>query len=160
MPPRNEPVDVFKHIDMGAKDACWRWRGAYGGRTTGLRPYFCAESRRWIAYRLVYELVYGGPLDSSQLILHSCDNGEWPIGCCNPYHLRIGTHQDNSNDMMARQRHGLPHTVVRNIRRLLSEGRSQSEVAELYGVSRETVSAIKVKRVYRQLSNVKGEENT
>jgi hypothetical protein len=99
----------------------------------------------------VYELVHGVSLGSTQLILHSCDNGDWPIGCCNPYHLRVGTPQENSNDMIARQRHGLPHAVVRNIRRLLSEGRPQSEIAELYGISRETVSAIKTMRLHRQL---------
>jgi hypothetical protein len=104
--------------------------------------------------------VHGVSLDSGQLILHSCDNGDWPIGCCNPSHLRVGTSQENTNDMMTRQRHGLPHMVVRNIRRLLSEGRSQSEVAELYGVSRETVSAINSKRIYRQLTDSMDAEAT
>jgi hypothetical protein len=160
MPRRNEPVDVFRHIDMRGRDACWRWHGAYGGRTSGMRPYFSTGSQRWIAYRLVYELVHGVSLNSTQLILHSCDNGDWPIGCCNPYHLRIGSPQENSNDMMARQRHGLPRIVVRNIRRLLSEGRPQSEIAELYGLSRETVSAIKTMRVYGQPSDDTGAETT
>ena len=139
----NLKTDVFKHINMtGGENSCWSWSGAVGGRAAEPRPYFQAEGRRYLAYRLVYELVTGKVLTPKELLLHSCDNGSMPIGCCNPRHLSIGTVQDNSNDMTERQRHGLPHHVVKAIRRLLSEGRTQTEVAELYGVARETVSAI------------------
>ena len=146
---RNSKINVFKHIDMtNGPDACWSWSGPIGGRKEEPRPYFTAEGKRWIAYRLVYELTNGTPLTSDQLLLHSCDNGRMPIGCCNPKHLRIGTVQENSNDMKSRERHGLPHHVVKAIRKLLDEGRRQQDIADLYGVSRETISAIATKRVY------------
>jgi len=45
-------------------------------------------------------------------------------------------------DMVDRERHGLPAIVVKAIRKLRSEGKTQKEVAELYGISREAVSAI------------------
>lgn len=146
----NERIDVFKHYDMKANrpDGCWPWSGATGGRKSEPRPYFQAEGKRQLAYRTVYELVHGVALVSSQLLLHSCDNGSMPVGCGNPAHLSIGTVQDNSDDMTARQRHGLPHHVVKNIRKLLSEGRTQQVIAELYGVSRETVSAIATQRAH------------
>ena len=48
--------------------------------------------------------------------------------------------------MKERERHGLPATVVRAIRRLLSEGQTQQSVADLYGVSREAISAINTGR--------------
>jgi DNA-binding NarL/FixJ family response regulator len=51
--------------------------------------------------------------------------------------------------MMERDRHGLPATVVRSIRRLLSEGRSHSDIAELYGLSRETITAINNNRSHK-----------
>ena len=44
--------------------------------------------------------------------------------------------------MKERERHVLPATIVRSIRKLRTEGKTQQEVAELYGVSRETISAI------------------
>ena len=141
--PINNRVDVFKLYDMsGGPDSCWRWSGSVGGRASEPRPYFQAEGKRYLAYRLVYELVHGVTLEPKQLLLHSCDNGSMPIGCGNPAHLSIGTVQDNSNDMTARQRHGLPHHVVNAIRNLLDQGKTQETIAELYGVSRETVSAI------------------
>ena len=76
------------------------------------------------------------------MILHSCDNGQWPIGCCNPYHMRIGNHVENSHDMMMRQRHGLPRVVVKAIRRLLDAGKTHEQIAELYGIGRTTVTMI------------------
>ena len=66
--------------------------------------------------------------------------------CCSPHHLRWGTHQDNMNDMKERERHGLPKIVIRAICKLLSEGKTQSAIAELYGISRETVSSISTGR--------------
>jgi DNA-binding XRE family transcriptional regulator len=147
----NEPVDVFKYYDMsGGPEACWVYIGnSWGGQKREPRPYFMAAGRRQIAYRWIYELVHGVTLTPDQLILHSCDNGGYPIGCGNIHHMRLGTVQDNSDDMVARQRHGMPKTVVRAIRTLLEQGRTQQDIADLYGVSRETISAIATQRAHK-----------
>lgn len=145
-----EPVDVFKHIEMREPDQCWPWLGPFGGRSDERRPYFQASGKRTMAYRWVYELYHGVELERNQLLLHSCDNGNFPVGCCNPHHLRIGSVQDNSDDMVTRDRHGLPTTVVRNIRQLLFEGKSQQHIAEIYGCSRETISAIATQRSHKE----------
>lgn len=153
----NEPIDVFQLIDMRDPDACWSWGGTWGGRSTDKRPYFMANGHRGMAYRWVYELVHGVTLNPAQLILHSCDNGGWPIGCCNPKHIRIGTREENTKDMTDRQRHGLPGTVVKAIRNLIAKGRTQEEIAELYGISRESVSAIATARVYKHQEDTGGQ---
>jgi hypothetical protein len=49
--------------------------------------------------RLVCALIYGEPL-SAQQALHSCDNPP----CINPDHLRWGSHRDNNDDKILRQR--------------------------------------------------------
>jgi hypothetical protein len=149
----NERADVFKHYDMsGGLDSCWAWSGTTGGRASEPRPYFQAEGKRYLAYRLVYELVHGVTLTKEEKLLHSCDNGSMPVGCGNPRHLRIGTTQDNSDDMKERDRHGLPAHVVSAIRRLLSQQRTQADIAELYGISRETVSAIATGRSHSHVT--------
>jgi hypothetical protein len=137
MPRKNLPTDVFKHIDMkgGDPDVCWPWMGKLNAKDG--RPYITINSLRRPAYCIVLELHSGVP-QKAQVVRHNCDN---PI-CCNPHHLVWGTHQDNMNDMKERDRHGLPKTVVRAILRLRAEGKTQSEIAELYGVSREAISAI------------------
>jgi len=154
VPSTNDPADVFKFYDMlGDAEGCWQWHGPFGGRARDRRPYFMAGHRRQIAYRWVFELTQGIILAPDQPILHSCDRGGWPIGCGCPDHLRMGTHVENMQDMTSRERHGLPKTVVRAIRRLIEEGRPQAEIAALYGFSRETVSAIATGRVYKHVTD-------
>ncbi len=142
MPRKNLPTDVFKHINMhnGDTNVCWEWTGKVNKKDS--RPYFTVEGKRRPAYSVVLEL-HSGELPKGRLATHSCDNRT----CCNPSHLSWGTHQDNMDDMVERERHGLPKTVVRAIRKLRIEGRTQSDIAELYGISRETVSAIDTGRV-------------
>jgi len=152
MPPRvNEPVDVFRFIDMRDKDDCWTWNGTWGGRSRDRRPYFMANGRRTMAYRWVWELVTGDQIPEGVMVLHSCDNGGYPIGCCNIAHMRLGSVADNSADMTERQRVGLPHTVVRAIRRLIEQGMTQQDIANRYALSRETVSAIATGRIYKRI---------
>ena len=139
----NKPHDVFKHITMRGNDDCWEWKGKLNKKDG--RPYFTVDGKRRAAYVYVIE-TYSGQMAKEQYILHSCDN---PV-CCSPYHLYFGNHQDNMNDMKERERHGLPKNVVRAIRRLRSEGRTQKEVAKLYGVSRETISAIETGRSHKE----------
>lgn len=147
-----EPIDIFKYYEMRGDDECWPYIGhAWGGQSYDQRPYFRANGRRQIAYRWVYELVNGIVLTPNQLILHSCDNGGYPIGCCNPKHMRLGTIKENADDMTGRGRIGLPVTIVRAIRNLLEQGRTQQEIADLYGIKRETVSAIAVQRIYKNV---------
>lgn len=145
---RNSIDDLWRYVDMKGPDDCWPWLGSWGGRRTHLMPYFSASGQRWIAYRKVYELTHGVDLLASQLMCHSCDKGSYPVGCCNPAHVRIGSPQDNVDDAKTRQRFGLPHSVVRNIKKLLERGHTQQNVADTYGCSRETISAIATGRTY------------
>lgn len=150
----NKKTDIFTRIDMtGGKDACWPWKGALAGNQ---RPYFTVDGKKILAYRLVRELVTGIALQSNTIERHTCDNPR----CCNPRHLIEGTHQDNMNDMKGRERHGLPHHVVKAIRRLLEAGRKQQEIADLYGVSRETISAIATNRVYEHVEKEQDNDET
>jgi len=131
----NEPADVFKKIHIRSKEECWPWKGKVN--TKDGRPYITIQGVRRPAYIVVLELCSGEKAEG-RYVLHSCD---FPI-CCNPHHLSWGTHQDNMNDMKERERHGLPRTVVRSIYALLVEGRTHREIASLYGVSRETITAL------------------
>ena len=145
----NNPADIFKHIDMknGDKEQCWTWKGKVNAKDG--RPYFTINRSRRTAYGIVLELFTGEPPNNRQA-LHSCDNHI----CCNPHHLRGGSHQDNMNDMKERERHGMPKTVVRSILKLRSEGKTQKEIAKIYGISRETISAIETGRSHKELTNI------
>lgn len=143
---QNVAEDVFQFIDMRPdltpterEKACWPWKGSLGGRPSDRRPYFSCQNKRWIAYRLVYILSHG-PLDEKELVRHKCDNSI----CCNPAHLEKGTHAQNEQDKIERQRHGgTPRAVAERIRVLYKTGNhTQQEIADMYGISRQSVSDI------------------
>lgn len=80
---------------------CWEWQGL---RTESGYGIFNASGdgyRHARAHRVMYELTYGA-LAASDVVRHDCDNPP----CVNPSHLRNGTHWQNSDDMVARQRAG------------------------------------------------------
>ena len=143
---KNQPHDVFKHIDMGDKNECWPWKGKFNQKDG--RPYITIDGKRRPSYAVVLE-CYSGEKQKNRQALHSCDNGTDPVGCCNPHHLSWGSHQDNMNDMKERERHGLPTTVIRAIRKLLFKRTTHQEIADLYGVSRETITAINTGRSHK-----------
>jgi hypothetical protein len=112
-----------------------------------------------MAHRIAMMLM-GAEVQDGQAILHTCDNSP----CCNPEHLRIGTQNDNIQDMVSKGRaRGAPHKGVSNsqakldaeavltIRQQLSEGRSQSEIAKNFGVSQTNVSQIKRRKTWGHL---------
>lgn len=161
MPKVNRLTDVFAYVDMSAgPDSCWPWTGTVGGRVErDPRPYYSYGGKKFIAYRLIYCMFHGidpFQLDAKTLLLHSCDNGL----CCNPVHLSPGDTKQNSADMMDRERFGIPKAVVRNIRKLLEQGRTQQAIADIYGVSRETVSAIATGRQYAHVKQDETDEET
>ena len=134
----NQPVDVFSYINMmnGDNESCWPWKGKTNEKDG--RPYFTVQGKRRPSYVYVIELTTGKKQTTGTVVRHKCDN---PI-CCNPTHLEWGSHQENMNDMKERDRHGVPKTVVRAIHNLADNGKTQQDIAEIYGLSREAVSAI------------------
>lgn len=122
-------------------EQCILWTGMV--RTDG---YGCLtiDGKLIAAHRASYERFIG-KIPDGMLVCHKCDN---PL-CVNPGHLFLGTHKDNTADMMAkgRNRHGngvgtskLTDDAVRAIR---EDTRGPSELARAIGVSKATISKIK-----------------
>ena len=75
---------------------CWIFTGGKNNIGYGM---IRDEKKMRTAHRVSYE-EHNGKIPVGLLVLHSCDN---PI-CCNPNHLSLGTHKDNTRDMMNRGR--------------------------------------------------------
>lgn len=80
-------------------DECWEWQSyILPDKGYGQMPWGGGRSNKYQTHRIAYFLHTG--IFPSDSVLHSCDNR----ACCNPNHLREGTHQDNMDDMIARHR--------------------------------------------------------
>jgi hypothetical protein len=81
-------------------DGCHEWQQ---NRRDPPLDYGLAGSRIFgtvRAHKIAWILTYG-PVPKGLCVLHHCDNPP----CCNPEHLFLGTHADNTADMMAKGRH-------------------------------------------------------
>jgi HNH endonuclease len=104
--------------------------------------------QRKLIHRHFYEECFG-EIPPGMVVRHKCDNR----GCVNPEHLELGTHAENSRDMVERGRsaYGIKHPKakitdddVKEIRKLATEGVSHKEIANMYGLrSPGNISAIK-----------------
>jgi hypothetical protein len=86
-------------------NGCWIWQGTTDGRGYG-RLSVGWDGKRAIkerTHRIMYMAVHG-PIPDGMVVRHKCDVKR----CCNPFHLELGTQQQNVQDYFARQhkRHG------------------------------------------------------
>ena len=84
------------------RSPCEEWQGrlndaGYREIDLGKGP----ENKPHRAHRLIWQQHHG---HTDLMILHDCDNPR----CINMDHLRAGTAQENSNDMVDRERHNNP----------------------------------------------------
>lgn len=101
-------------------------------------------------HRIACEHQHGeAPIDKPQ-VRHSCGRGG--DGCVNPMHLDWGDQSANEADKVAHgtsnrgeRQHNAKLTAedVRQIRRLVTAGRGDQQIAELYGVHKTNIRAIR-----------------
>ena len=137
---------------------CWFWVGAknilrYGVAWNG--------NKLVLAHRLAYEFTIGH-IPVNLCVCHHCDNP----ACVRPQHLFLGTRKENSEDMIRKgrsatgARNGLvkhPESVprgersanaklttekVKKMRLLYNKGYSQSELAQIFGVTQANCSLV------------------
>ena len=126
---------------------CWEWqahlfRNGYGS--------FYANGKDIKAHRFSFQNHHNRLIQEGMCILHSCDNRK----CVNPDHLREGTKQDNSTDMVNKcreyhpkgEKNGLSKLTekqVLEIRQKYSQGgTTQQKLAEEYNVTNVTIGYI------------------
>lgn len=140
------PKNFWKRVDRsGGPEVCWPYKGTKYPSGYGRLQI---HGRYELAHRVAYRLHTGEEVDEVH-ILHGCDN---PC-CCNPSHLRAGTHTDNMQDRSARgrapmHRAKLSPEQVDNIRQKLAEGCTGSSLAKEHNVGQTAISRIRTGKTW------------
>lgn len=80
-------------------NGCWEFQGFCGAppRNYGHYSY---RGKPMHAHRVAYTTAKG-PIPKGMVVMHCCDNPP----CCNPNHLRLGTHLENMSECRAKNRY-------------------------------------------------------
>jgi len=141
----SEKLDRYKQLfedSVIKSEGCWGWKNysnISGSGRIGVRGNFLS------AYRASW-LIYRGEIPKGLLVLHKCHNRV----CSNPDHLYLGTHKDNTQDMLRAGRGNrsrkkaksakLDREKALEIKKLLKDrSLSQYEIAKRFTVSRSTI---------------------
>jgi len=127
---------------------CIEWQGSTAGKgyAQASRPEF---GTRYM-HRILMAREHGPEAIEGKVVMHLCDNPK----CINVEHLRIGTNQENLQDMAVKGRHRTklnPHRV-RYIRAMTGRGFSRVHIAALLGVTPECVSHVVLGKTWRHVA--------
>lgn len=110
------------------------------------------DGKTLIAHRAIWE-ARNGPVPKGKILCHRCDIPE----CVNPDHLFLGTHADNSADMVMkdRQAKGANVTLAKITDDIAKEIKDSAgtyvEIANMFNVSQSLVGAIKRNETWRHI---------
>lgn len=136
-------------------DRCWIWQKATNEHGYGVLGI---KGKPQLAHRIAWQLTNGRPAQIDLKVLHSCDNPP----CCNPNHLREGTHQDNVDDREGRGRWGgsigeahpqavLTVETVRQIKYYLAQGDRLSVISKKTGATVNSIYPIKKGKTWKHV---------
>ena len=84
------------HLKIDKLTGCHLWTGF---RDLAGYGRMRADGTYRLTHRVAWEVKHG-PIPEGMLVTHTCDNPP----CCNPDHLKLGTHLDNARDRIERGR--------------------------------------------------------
>jgi hypothetical protein len=140
-------------IDVAGPNECWLWTGRKNRDGYGVVRI---SGKKELAHRAAYRATFGD-IPTGLSVRHCCDNPP----CCNPAHLRVGTHADNMQDkiLRGRQMRGETHyaakltdDTVRTIRAEYVRGCRNfggAALARRFGVSDMTISEVANRKIWR-----------
>lgn len=144
----------FSRVNYGPSNECWEWTHDQNSNGYGR---FSLKDRSLSAHRVAFE-IFGAKIPADKVVCHTCDNRL----CVNPAHLWLGTQSENLVDAARKGRMFQPDTRadkngntkltwddVLNIRKQVSNGVRQNDVARAFGVSPSTVANIKNHQTWR-----------
>ena len=146
---KNTPDNFWDQVEP-VDSGCYEWTGKLEKSGYGRVSWY---GKKRLAHRVAMFLSSKlADLDTKLLVLHRCDNPK----CCNPRHLFLGTHSDNTRDAVSKGRQFIPDNrgarsgnakltleQADEIRTKYAFGYGpQQKIAAEYGVSQMVISKI------------------
>lgn len=132
-------IRICERIDVDPVSGCWNWTGAVDADGY---PQLRIDGRVMRVGRVVLMLA-GAAFKRGDRALHHCDRPS----CCRPDHLFVGTDRENAAEKMRKGRHRRRSVISDDAARAIySAAGTHAEIAQRFGVSRQTVSNIKTGR--------------
>lgn len=156
------PIErFFAKVERIPECGCWLFVGTLNNK--GYGQFSVNENGKWknvLAHRYSYQMLIGPP--SGFEVMHLCDTPS----CCNPNHLRLGTHSENMQDCARKGRANTPRnrptfpngyktkgqyktrpakiSAAQRIemQKLKSEGMKSKDLAEMFGVHKHYVAKL------------------
>jgi hypothetical protein len=153
-------LDRFNKKISKVTSGCWEWNACRFDDGYGR---FVVNAKVVLAHRMSYQ-IHVGVIPDNLLVLHKCDNPP----CVNPEHLFVGTHQDNTDDMIAKGRgyrgneETRPHGEscynskfkdgdIVSIRLRAAEGAKTKDLAKLYDVQESAIRKIITRTAWKHI---------
>ena len=143
---RNRKIEVYKNYK-----GCWI-PASHRCRTEKGYAWFTWNGKQGRMHRYIYEKYYGD-IPIGMCVCHTCDNPP----CINPEHLFLGTHAENTRDSITKdrrhstkgERNGHAKLTFKEVQEIrMSTNITQVKLAILYGVSRQHISKIKLRKYW------------
>lgn len=153
-----EPKRPFHEQTKKMPNGCIEFTGLRNPQGYGVIRKFLGEPDEKRAHRRSWVMSFG-EIPKGLLVLHKCDNPP----CVNPEHLFLGTSKDNSDDKHRKGRGRylkgsqtgnarLREEDVVRIRESALFGADYSDLLRVYGISRQLVSAIVTRKVWKHVA--------
>ena len=151
----------YSKFIAGIIDECWEWKAYKNKSGYGVMRYGSKRGNNALAHRISY-LLNMGEIPSGLFVMHTCDNPP----CVNPSHLRLGTNQDNVDDMVNKGRHYAKYlkgqsnlsraiitaNIARNVKIDLTNNIKAKEIADKYAISKHIVWDIKREKTWKHIT--------
>ncbi len=137
-------------------ERCWIWQGRLLPSGYGESNFQINDKYARLTHRIAYFIFFGAD-PGKFCVCHKCDNR----ACVNPNHLFLGTHADNSADMVKKQRSSfgtkngqskLTPEIVKEIYTRILNGGQQNLLAKEFNVSTGTIRDIKFGKRWKYLN--------
>lgn len=144
----------WSKVEIGNPDECWEWKAGNNGRGYGKFYVGGDGNPQRYAHRISWSLA-NGDIPEGLILCHKCDNPK----CINPDHLFLGTQAENMQDASKKGRckpsmaHGnssghnkIDEKDIPDVKKMIAEGVSLKTIADIYGVSKQSIFHIKTGR--------------